>query len=54
MPNHVYKTTGDKTKHILSIIDLKKMIPVKTGVYQRVDLNVQVDDDISVVKKPFE
>ena len=54
LPNHVYKTIGDKTKRILSIIDLiidlKKMIPVKTEVYKRVDLNVQPDDDISVVK----
>ena len=50
LPNHIYKTKNGEIKHVLSVIDLKKMIPVKAGVYRRVELNVQVNDDITAVK----
>lgn len=39
-----------QVKHILSIIDLKKMIPVKTGVYEYVDINPCSTDSESIVK----
>lgn len=31
-------------KHILSVIDLKKMIPIKSGLYAEVDLNPNEND----------
>ena len=35
----VYTENADGTvKHILSVIDLKKMIPIKDGLYKKVDL----------------
>lgn len=34
----------DKVKHILSVLDVKKMIPIKEGVYQRINLNPQNDN----------
>lgn len=34
----------DKVKHILSVLDVKKMIPIKEGVYQKINLNPQNDD----------
>lgn len=30
---------GNKVKHIFSVMDIKKMIPVVDGVYRRVDIN---------------
>ena len=36
----IYVKNADGTfKHILSVIDLKKMIPIKEGLYSEVDLN---------------
>ena len=40
----------DKVKHILSVLDVKKMIPVKDGVYQNINLNPQ-DGDSEEEKK---
>ena len=37
-------------KHILSVIDIKKMIPIVDGVYSRVNINSD-DTDIDDVKK---
>lgn len=34
----------NKVKHILSVLDVKKMIPIKEGVYQKINLNPQNDD----------
>ena len=39
-----------KVKHILSVLDVKKMIPVKEGVYQKINLNSQ-DNDSEEEKK---
>ena len=33
------KNADGTFKHILSVIDLKKMIPIKEGLYSEVDLN---------------
>lgn len=36
----IYKYYSDKEKlHILSILDIKKMIPVPTDCYERIDFN---------------
>lgn len=35
-------------KHILSAIDLKKMLPIKDGLYTKVDLTIQTTDSIEV------
>lgn len=44
-PNDIWvEETEDKVKHILSVLDIKKMIPVKEGVYQKINLNPQNDD----------
>lgn len=40
----------DKVKHIFSVIEIKKMIPVKDSVITEVDINVK-DEDTSEVKK---
>ncbi len=37
-------------KHILSVVDIKKMIPIVDGVYQRVDINAS-DNDSADQKK---
>lgn len=34
----------DEVKHILSVLDVKKMIPIKEGVYQKIDLNPASSD----------
>lgn len=39
-----------KVKHILSVLDVKKMIPVKEGLYQKINLNPQ-DDESEEEKK---
>ena len=36
---------GDSVKHILSVMDVKKMIPIVPGVYSRVDINIEDGDD---------
>ena len=41
----VYARNADGTfKHILSVMDLKKMIPIKAGLYSEVDLNPSESD----------
>jgi ABC-type multidrug transport system ATPase subunit len=40
----------DDVKHILSVMDIKKMIPVVDGVYSRVNINPE-DKDTDEVKK---
>ena len=40
----------DNVKHILSVMDIKKMIPVVDGVYSRVNINPN-DTDTDDVKK---
>ena len=45
----VCKENGDGSmKHILSVIDLKKMIPIKDGLYTKVDLTANSDDTVEV------
>lgn len=36
--------TQDCVKHILSVIDVKKMIPIIDGAYKRVNINADQDD----------
>ena len=40
----VRETEGEKVKHILSMIDVKKMIPIKEGLYSVVNMNKQNSD----------
>lgn len=35
---------GDNVKHILSVLDIKKMIPIVDGVYSRVNINPEEND----------
>ncbi|MBO6203340.1 MAG: type III toxin-antitoxin system ToxN/AbiQ family toxin [Selenomonas sp.] len=42
--------TSDKVKHLLSVLDLKKMIPVTDDVCNAVDVNI-AESDIKDVKK---
>ena len=43
----VYKKISDSTvMHILSVIDIKKMIPIKDGLYKKVDLVINQNDSI--------
>ncbi len=47
--NAVYTENADGTvKHILSVIDLKKMIPIKSDLYKIVDLNAKPDDSTEI------
>ena len=47
----IYAQNGDGSfKHILSVIDLKKMIPIKSGLYAQVNLN-QSEKDSNADKK---
>ena len=47
----IYVENPDGTfKHILSVIDLKKMIPIKAGLYSEVDLN-PAESDSAATKK---
>ena len=49
--NGVYVENDDGSfKHILSVMDLKKMIPIKKGLYSEVDLN-QSEKDSPAEKK---
>ena len=40
----------DNVKHILSVMDIKKMIPVVDGVYSRVNINPDKNDTDEVRK----
>lgn len=40
----VRETEGEKVKHIMSMIDVKKMIPIKEGLYSTVDMNKRDSD----------
>ena len=45
--NAVFKENPDGTvKQIFSVIDLKKMIPIKEGLYTRVDLTANTQDSV--------
>ena len=47
----IYVKNKDGTfKHILSVIDLKKMIPIKSGLYSEVDLNPSKKDSAQEIK----
>ena len=47
----IYKENPDGSiKHILSAIDLKKMIPVKEGIYSIVDLVAKQNDTTYIIK----
>lgn len=39
-----------KYKHILSVLDIKKMIPVVDGVYEKTDININKDDSDEITK----
>ena len=39
---------GENVKHILSILDIKKMIPIVEGVYSRVNINISPSDSLDV------
>ena len=41
------KNADGSVKHILSVMDLKKMIPIKAGIYSEVDLNPSENDTAS-------
>lgn len=41
---------GDDVKHILSVMDIKKMIPIVDGVYRRININPE-DADTDDIKK---
>jgi len=45
--NDIYVNNADGTvKHIMAVIDLKKMIPVKAGLYSQVNINPSPEDTI--------
>ncbi|MBQ3826276.1 MAG: type III toxin-antitoxin system ToxN/AbiQ family toxin [Spirochaetaceae bacterium] len=45
----VYKANADgSVKHIFSVLDLKKMIPVKDGLYKKVNLNSEKGDSVQI------
>ena len=45
--NAICKETADgNIEHLLSVIDLKKMIPIKDGLYTKVDLTHSVEDSV--------
>lgn len=47
----IYVKNVDGTfKHILSVMDLKKMIPIKSGLYSEVDLNPSKNDSAAEKK----
>lgn len=46
----VQEMNGDTVKHIMSVIDIKKMIPVKTGVYQVININKEITDTSEMIK----
>lgn len=49
--NDIWKPNIDGTaKHILSVLNIAKMIPLKEGYYSEVNINVEVSDSIDVVR----
>lgn len=40
----------DDVKHILSVLDIKKMIPIVDGVYNRVNINYDTNDTLDIKK----
>lgn len=44
------ETDNDNVKHILSVIDIKKMIPIVDGVYNRVNINPDINDTDEIKK----
>lgn len=44
------ETEEDTVKHIISVIDIKKMIPIKEGVYTIVNINKESSDTLTVEK----
>ena len=47
----IYVENADGSfKHILSVMDLKKMIPIKIGLYSEVDLNPSENDSLAEKK----
>ncbi len=47
----VWVAAGENTvKHILSVMDIKKMIPIVEGVYSRVNINVEEADTKDIKK----
>lgn len=46
----VRETDGDMVKHIMSVIDIKKMVPIKSGLYKEVNLNKENSDTQETVK----
>lgn len=46
----VQDTEGNMVKHIMSVIDIKKMIPVKSGVYKEINMNRQNSDTPEMAK----
>lgn len=45
----VRETEGEKVKHIISMIDVKKMIPIKEGLYSTVNMNKQDSEALEQV-----
>lgn len=41
---------GDNVKHILAVVDVKKMIPIVDGVYNRVNINPEETDSADILK----
>ena len=49
--NGIYTENPDGSlKHIISVIDLKKMIPIKQGLYSEINLNSSPDDSEDMKK----
>lgn len=46
----VREADEDMIKHIISIIDIKKMVPIKSGLYKEVNLNKENSDTQETVK----
>ena len=46
----VREADGDMVKHIMSVIDIKKMVPIKAGLYKEVNLNKENSDTQETVK----
>jgi hypothetical protein len=44
------ETEPDNVKHILSVIDIKKMIPIVDGLYSRVNINDDNSDTDEIRK----
>lgn len=41
---------SNEVKHILAVLDIKKMIPVKSGLYTKTVLNPQANDSTELIK----